>query len=169
MANETKQESPRPFDAKVVEHLVGLMDKFELSEISLKEGDRKIKIRKGGPIAATVAAAPQVQAAAPQAAALVQSSASNAVAPAAEAAKTAKKYLEIKSPMVGTYYAKPAPDKPDYVKIGSQVKPDTIVCKLEAMKIFNDLTADITGTIAEVCVKNGDSVEYGTVLFRVDA
>lgn len=70
--------------------------------------------------------------------------------------------------MVGTFYAKPKPDADDYVKVGSRVKPDSIVCKLEAMKLFNDLQAECTGTIAEVCVKNGQSVEFGTVLFRVE-
>ena len=70
--------------------------------------------------------------------------------------------------MVGTFYSKPAPDKDDYVNAGSKVKPDTIVCKLEAMKLFNDLPAECTGTIKEVCVKNGQAVDFGTVLFRVE-
>lgn len=70
--------------------------------------------------------------------------------------------------MVGTFYAKPAPDKDDYVKAGSKVKPDTVVCKLEAMKLFNDLAAECTGTIVEVCAKNGQPVDFGTVLFRVE-
>lgn len=70
--------------------------------------------------------------------------------------------------MVGTFYAKPSPDKPDYVTVGSRVTPTTVVCKLEAMKIFNDLTADVAGTITEVCVQNAQAVDYGTVLFRVD-
>ena len=87
---------------------------------------------------------------------------------AEEAPKPARQLHEIKSPMVGTFYAKPAPDKPDYVSVGSKVKPDTVVCKLEAMKIFNDLTADCTGTITEVCVTNGQPVDFGTVLFRVE-
>ena len=70
--------------------------------------------------------------------------------------------------MVGTYYSKPAPDKPDYVVVGARVGPATVVCKLEAMKIFNDLAAEVSGTIAEVCVKNGESVDFNRVLFRVD-
>ena len=150
--------SPRPFDAKVVEHLVGLMDTHQLSEISLVEGDRKIRLRKGVP-AKAMAFAPAAAAASHEAAA--------APVPAAEPAKPKSNYHEIKSPMVGTYYSKPAPEKPDYVSVGSAVKPDTVVCKLEAMKIFNDLTADIAGTVAEVCVKNGQPVEFGTVLFRI--
>jgi len=88
--------------------------------------------------------------------------------PAAPGAPPKTQLVEIKSPMVGTFYSKPAPDKADYVKAGSKVKPDSIVCKLEAMKLFNDLPAECTGAIAEVCVKNGQAVDFGTVLFRVE-
>ena len=162
MSNESNQ-SPRPFDAKVVEHLVGLMDTHQLSEISLVEGDRRIRLRKGMPATTmTFAAAPPV--AAPSPAAAVGTA---PVAPA-EPAKPKANYHEVKSPMVGTFYSKPNPEKPDYVSTGSAVKPDTVICKLEAMKIFNDLTAEVSGTIAEVCVKNGQPVEFGTVLFRID-
>jgi acetyl-CoA carboxylase biotin carboxyl carrier protein len=70
--------------------------------------------------------------------------------------------------LVGTFYAKPAPDKDDYVKVGSRVNSDTIVCQVEAMKIFNTIPAKVAGTIAELCVKNGDFVEFEQVLFRVD-
>lgn len=146
----------------MVEHLVGLMNTHQLSEISLVEGDKRIRLRKGMPAAAMTFAPPAAIPVSAPAAAV-------GTAPvAAEPAKPAKAYHEIKSPMVGTYYSKPAPDKPDYVSVGSTVKPDTIVCKLEAMKIFNDLTADVAGTVAEVCVKNGQAVEFGTVLFRID-
>lgn len=138
------------------------MDTHQLSEISLVEGDRRIRLRKGMP-AAAVSFAPPAPAAMPTPAAAV------GTAPAAaEPAKPTKNYHEIKSPMVGTFYSKPAPEKPDYVSVGSSVKADTVVCKLEAMKIFNDLTADVAGTIAEVCVKNGQPVEFGTVLFRIN-
>jgi acetyl-CoA carboxylase biotin carboxyl carrier protein len=162
VATESNAETPRPFDAKMVEHLVGLMDTHQLSEISLVEGDKKIRLRKGGkpPRALAYGPPPSVPASAP-----IAPMPTSVAAPAAPA----KKYAEIKSPMVGTFYAKPAPDKPDYVSVGSTVKAETVVCKLEAMKIFNDLTADLAGVIVEVCVKNGDPVEYGTVLFRVDA
>jgi acetyl-CoA carboxylase biotin carboxyl carrier protein len=70
--------------------------------------------------------------------------------------------------MVGTFYAKPKPDKPDYVSIGSKVTPDTVVCLIEAMKLYNDIKAEVSGRIAEVCVKNGDFVEFNQVLFRVE-
>ena len=153
MGSDSKAGSNRPFDTATVEYLVKLMAEQDLSEIDLHEGEHRIRLRRGG---RTVAAAPV---AAPPVA-----------APATLAPPSAPKsiYHEIKSPMVGTFYAKPKQEADDYVKAGSRVKPDSIVCKLEAMKLFNDLLAECSGTIAEVCVKNGQSVEFGTVLFRVD-
>jgi acetyl-CoA carboxylase biotin carboxyl carrier protein len=149
-------DAPRPFDAKTVEYLVGLMSQHDLSEISLNDGRHRIRLKRG--VTAVAAPPPVYQ---PAAAAPPPTA-------AAEPAKPAKAYHEIKSPMVGTFYSKPAPDKPDYVQAGSRVTADTVVCKLEAMKIFNDLTADCAGTIVEVCVKNAQPVDFGTVLFRVD-
>ncbi len=148
---------PRPFDVKTVEYLIGLMGKHDLSEISLGEGEHRIRLRKGF--------APVAHAAPAMAPALT----STAAPPAAvEPAKPTKNLLEIKSPMVGTFYSKPAPDKPDYIAVGGRVGPATVVCKLEAMKIFNDLTADVSGTVVEVCAKNGEAVDFNRVLFRVD-
>lgn len=163
MSTDSPAGSPRPFDAKMVEYLVDLMARHDLSEIDLHEGDQRIRLRRGQMAPAVVTTAAPTPAAAPHPAA-----AGPAPAAAAEPAKPARDLHEIKSPMVGTFYAKPAPDKPDYVGVGSRIKPDTVVCKLEAMKIFNDLTADCSGTVAEVCVKNGQPVDFGTVLFRVE-
>ena len=160
MATEPKPTppsgEPRPFDVKTVEYLIGLMGKHDLSEISLGEGEHRIRLRKGFAPAAHSAPAP-VAAAQPAAPPV-----------AAEPPKPAKHLLEIKSPMVGTYYSKPAPDKPDYIAVGGRVGPTTVVCKLEAMKIFNDLAAEVSGTVVEVCAKNGEAVDYNRVLFRVD-
>lgn len=159
MSVEKKPEPPRPFDANMVEHLVGLMAKHDLSEIDLHEGEHRIRLRRGAlptPMVAPVAVAPPP----------VAAPAHVAVAPAVATATS--KLHEIKSPMVGTFYSKPAPEKDDYVKIGSKVKAETIVCKLEAMKLYNDMPADCAGTIAEICVKNGVPVDFDTVLFRVE-
>ena len=76
--------------------------------------------------------------------------------------------LEIKSPTPGTYYSSPKPTDPAFVQVGSKVTAGTIVCIIEAMKIFNEIPADLSGTIVEVCVENKQPVEYGQVLFRVD-
>lgn len=161
MSNDPKS-APRPFDVKTVEYLISLMAQHELSEISLAEGEQRIRLRKGG---AVVAYAPAPAAPAPAA---VAAPAPTATATASAPAAPAKNLFEIKSPMVGTFYSKPSPDKPDYVAVGSNVTPASVVCKLEAMKIFNDLTADVSGTVVEVCVKNQTPVDYNTVLFRVE-
>ncbi len=157
---------PHPFDVKTVEHLIGLMAQHDLTEIALQEGEQRIRIRKG--CAAPVMAPGYPQSVAytppPQAAG---STAAPAPAAGAEAAPS-KKYHEIKSEMVGTFYARPKPDKDDYVKVGSKLKPETVVCLIEAMKIYNEIQAGVAGTVTEICVKNGDPVDFGTVLFRVD-
>lgn len=150
--------APRPFDVATVEHLIGLMAKHDLSEIALQEGAQRIRLKRGGAVTYSAPPQPAPVVAAPQAA-------PQAAAPAAPAGK---KLLDIKSVMVGTVYLKPKPDKDDFVKVGGAVKPDTVVCMIEAMKLYNDVHAEATGTIAEVCVKNGDVVDFGAVLFRVD-
>jgi acetyl-CoA carboxylase biotin carboxyl carrier protein len=167
VAENKPSRTPGPFDIGTVRELVELMDKFDLSEVDLNDGDHRIRLRRGGRPGAAVPAlipAPAFQpAGAPQPAAPP----GQAQTPAAPAAP-GKKLIEIKSELVGTFYAKPAPDKDDYVKVGSRVSPDTVVCKVEAMKIFNDITAKCSGTVAEVCVQNGQFVEFDQVLFRVD-
>jgi acetyl-CoA carboxylase biotin carboxyl carrier protein len=75
--------------------------------------------------------------------------------------------LTINSPTVGTFYSSPTPDDPPFVNIGSAVTPETVVCIVEAMKVFNQIPAEVSGTIIEVLVKNGDSVEFGQPLYRV--
>lgn len=152
---------PHPFDAKTVEHLIGLMAQHDLTEIALQDGDQRIRLRKGG-----VAAPAPVTYAAPQAAPPAPQPAGQAT-PSAPVA-VAKKLHEIKSVMVGTFYLRPKPDAADFVKVGQALKADTTVCLIEAMKIFNDIKAEVAGTVAEVCVRNGDGVDFGTVLFRVD-
>lgn len=161
---DDKQDAPRPFDVRTVEYLLKLMSEHELSEIALQEGDQRIRLRKGGLSVAAPTYAPAPVAAAPQPAAAPPAAPSAPAPPAAPA----KNYLEIKSPMVGTFYAKPKPDKPDYVAVGAKVTPKTVVCQIEAMKLFNEIVAECSGTVAEVLVKNGDAVEYNQVLFRVD-
>ncbi len=151
--------APRPFDVATVEHLIGLMAKHDLSEISLREGDQRIKLRKGGEPVVASAPPPAHAGGSPQP---VPGGSLSPAPPAAPAG------VEIKSEMVGTFYSKAKPDKPDYVSVGSRLAPNTVVCQIEAMKIFNEVTAGVGGTVREVCVKNGEFVEFGTVLFRVD-
>lgn len=150
---EANQDAPRPFDVKTVEDLLRLMTVHDLSEVDLKEGDQRIRLRKGplgGPLSDPTPAAPA------------------ATAPSMPSAPPAAKFLEIKSELPGTFYSRPAPEKPEFVKVGSRVTPDTVVCYVSAMKLNNEVKAGLSGTIVEVVAKNDEFVDYGTVLFRVD-
>ena len=159
MATESKKDKPHPFDVQTVEYLIALMAKHDLTEISLSDEGQRIRLRKGG-TALAYAAPPPAHAVAHQPA--------GPPATPVTAGPPAKKLHDIKSVMVGAYYSKPKPDKDDFVKVGQVLKPDTTICMIEAMKIFNEIKAECSGTVAEVCVKNGDTVDFGTVLFRVD-
>ncbi len=156
---------PRPFDVHTIEHLIRLMAQHDLAEIALQEGDQKVRLRKAGAVAPVLAAAP-APVAIPTAAA--PAPAAPAAAAAAPAPAAGKKLIEIKSEMVGSFYTRPAPGKPDYVQVGAVVKPESIVCVIVAMKVNNEIAAGVSGRIAEVCLKNEDPVDYGTVLFRVE-
>jgi acetyl-CoA carboxylase biotin carboxyl carrier protein len=163
VATDPMPGAPRPFDVQTVEHLIGLMTRHDLTEIALQEGEQKIRLRKAGPAPVLAAAYP------PPAHYPPAPPAANSAGHAAGSAPASDRGLhEIKSEMVGTFYARPKPDKDDFVQVGSKVKPDTTVCLIEAMKIFNEIKADVAGTVAEVCVKNGDPVDFGQVLFRID-
>ena len=161
---DDKRDAPRPFDVKTVEFLLKMMSEHELSEIDLKEGDQRIRLRKGGDAPVVVAAqpvhaAPQAQAAAPTA---------HAAGSGASPAPAGKKLLEVKSELIGTFYTRPAPDKPEFVKVGTRVTPDTTVCIVMAMKVNNEIKAGVSGTVTEVVAKNEDFVDFNSVLFRVD-
>lgn len=170
MADDNR-DSPRPFDVRTVEYLLKLMTEHDLAEVELKEGDQRIRLRKGSAIPAGFLPAPtpysHAAVALPNPNSTAPAVASTPASPPVPAAPT-RNLIEIKSPMVGTFYSKPKPDKPDFVSVGSTVTPNTVVCLIEAMKLYNDIKADVSGKIAEVCVNNGDFVEYNQVLFRVE-
>ena len=158
-------KTPGPFDVKTVKSLVGLMSQHDLSEIDLREGDRRICLRRGPRVQAV--AAPALQAL-PAPAAPAPAPTPAAATPAATSAPSGKEYKTIKSPTPGTFYTAASPDAEPFVRVGSRVSNDTVVCIIEAMKIFNEITADTSGVIAEVLVQNQQPVEYGQVLFKVD-
>jgi acetyl-CoA carboxylase biotin carboxyl carrier protein len=157
--------TPGPFDVSTIRALVALMSRHDLSEIDLHEGDRRIRLRRGV-TKVSMASSPLVAAPAPAVAApapAVPAPKADGSAPAAT-----KTLLEIKSPTPGTFYAAPNPDSEPYVRVGSRVNADTVVCLIEAMKLYNDIKAECSGIIAEILVENQQPVEYGQVLFRVD-
>ena len=151
-------------DIKDIKSLIDLMRKNELSVFKMEQEGFKITLKRGQePVITTVAAAPVVQAlpaALPAAAPAPQGQ------PAAPAAP-AEKFKEITSPMVGTFYASPSPEAASYVSVGQAVTPDTVVCIVEAMKVMNEIKAEISGTIVEICAENGKPVQFGQALFKV--
>jgi acetyl-CoA carboxylase biotin carboxyl carrier protein len=90
-----------------------------------------------------------------------------ASAPAPAAAPAASDGIEIKSPMVGTFYSSPSPDSPTFVSVGQEITPDTVICIIEAMKVMNEVKAEVAGTVTEICADNGKPVQFGQVMFRL--
>lgn len=149
-------------DLKKVRELIELMKENDLIEVEVVSGDNKIHLKRPGAVVQQTlmpAMAPVMHA---PAAPVSTPAAAPAAAPAAEAG-----LIEIKSPIVGTFYAAPSPDSEPYVKSADHVDPDTVVCIIEAMKVMNEIKAETNGTIVEICVKDGASVEYGQMLFKV--
>jgi len=144
-------------DVNLLEQIVQLMSAHDLNTVDVRDGDRRVILKRGADTIVT-SSAPTV--AVPVAAPAV------AVVPAAPADDEAG-YHKITSPMVGTFYAAPKPGEKPFVSVGGRVDPDTDVCIIEAMKTFNNIKAECSGTIARVLVQDGQPVEFGTVLFTV--
>lgn len=162
-------------DLKQIKQLIELMQRSDLTEFAVEEEGFKIKIaRAAGASAApiVVAAAPVASAptAAPTAApAPVAASAAPAAAPAAPAASGADEagIVYVKSPMVGTFYKAASPESKPFAEAGTKITETSVVCIIEAMKIMNEIQAEVKGTVVEVLVENGQPVEYGQKLFKV--
>lgn len=160
MADE-EQSSNESFNLDKLKELIELMEKHDLTDVHLRHGAEQWRLRRGPQVVAAAPAAYAAPAAAPTPVA-------SAAAPAAAASTApASNLLEINSPIVGTFYSSPTPEDPAFVSVGSKVTPDTVVCIVEAMKVMNQITADVSGTIEEILVGNGDPVESGQVLVRV--
>lgn len=153
-------------DIRKLESLVRLMVENDLAELDLKDGEETVTVKRGGKPVVLAAPAPAVAlpaAGAPGAASTV----------AAPAAAATPKWDDdagctaVESPMVGTFYATPGPDKPPFVQVGARVGADSIVCLVEAMKIFNEIKSEKSGTIHKILVKSGQPVEFGQKLFLV--
>ena len=143
-------------DLKDIKAIVDLMEKNGLTAFEMEKGGFRIALSKGAVAGPAVSYAP-APVAAPAAPA--------AVAPT-EAAAPAASGKEISSPMVGTFYTSPSPESPAFVKVGQKVTPDTVVAIIEAMKVMNEIKAEVSGTITEVAAENGQPVQFGQALFR---
>ena len=157
-------------DIKDIQNLIKFVSKAEVSEVKYKTKDFEITIKT--PLAGSdaVYAQPTVYHTAPQAAAAPAPVATPAAAPAekAEAASDDSKYVTIKSPMIGTFYRKPSPDKDVFVNVGDEVSVGKVVCVIEEMKLFNQIESEISGKIVKILVDDATPVEYDQPLFLVD-
>jgi acetyl-CoA carboxylase biotin carboxyl carrier protein len=163
--NEEKSDS---FDLDRIRKLLQLMEKFDVSEINLQNDDESWKIRRG-PRVAYNQPAPAMGYAMPVAAPAAVSAPASTEAPAATAsAPAAPSGVTINAPTVGTYYSAASPEDAPFVTVGTVVKPDTVICMIEAMKVFNQILAEKSGRIVEILVENGDAVGFGQPLFRIE-
>ncbi len=155
-------------DIKQIQDLIRFVSKSGVNEVSIEQKDFKITIKTNETqpqvIHASIPAqtAPAVLPAAPAAVAAAP------VTPAAPAAPDTSKYLTIKSPMIGTFYRSSSPDKPLFVNVGDEIKAGSVVCIIEAMKLFNEIESEVSGRIVKVLVDNSSPVEYDQPLFLVE-
>jgi len=148
-----------PFDLDRLRELIELMETHGLTEVSLRRGDEKWRLRRGSSELVQTVSYPAAAVAPP----IVPASSPATPQPEPESDET----VLITSPTIGTFYTAPTPEDPPFVTVGKPVQPDTIVCIVEAMKVFNQIPAELSGTIVEILVNNGDAVEFGQPLFRV--
>ncbi len=175
-AGGTPGHKPRPgeagrLDLRDVKRLVHLMDLHGLAEIELEDEGRKVRLRRGGPGAAQpLAAVPVPLTLAPL---LAANGVSPGYAPAAAppagpaAAPGTPKGTPIRSPMVGTFYRAPSPEAAPFAEVGDTIRKDTVVCVIEAMKVMNEIKAEVEGEVLAVLVQNGEAVEFDQPLFLV--
>ena len=150
------------FDLKYLEKLAKLMNESELTEMQLEDQEQSIVLkREKQTVTTSMVSAPVVEAKAPAPAKVEEAKEDGA----SSIAKTAK---AVKSPMVGTFYAASSPDAAPFVEIGSTVNVGDVVCIIEAMKLMNEIKAEQAGKVVQICVKNGDPIEYGQVLMYVE-
>ena len=158
-------------DLKEIQNLIKFVSNSGVAEVKLETGDIKITIRTtlegNSPDITYVQQAPMQQAPMQQAAP-VAPAAQAPVAPAAPAVDENAKYITIKSPMIGTFYRKPAPDKPSFVEVGTSIGKGDVLCVVEAMKLFNEIEAEISGKIVKILVDDMSPVEFDQPLFLVD-
>jgi acetyl-CoA carboxylase biotin carboxyl carrier protein len=159
-------------DLKEIKSVIDLMTKNGLSEFELEKGDFKLRVKRGpngdwSSSAVPAVAPPMAHHPAPMASAAPAHPAVTAPVPLPAASAPAVDVVHIPSPMVGTFYTSPSPESPTFVSIGQEVQEDTVVCIIEAMKVMNEIKAEMRGIIVEVLAQNGKPVEFNKPLFAV--
>lgn len=158
-------------DIREIQNLIKFVAKSGATEVKLEMDDFKITIKTTTEAAGEATAFVQhipVQQAAPAAVATPVAAAAPAAAPVTPAGEDTSKFLTIKSPIIGTLYRKPSPDKPSFVEVGSSISKGDVVCVIEAMKLFNEIESEVSGKIVKVLVDDASPVEFDQPLFLVD-
>jgi acetyl-CoA carboxylase biotin carboxyl carrier protein len=191
MATKVKSKDPlqvsgtTSLDVEALRQIVEILESSEISRLEWTNGDERLTIRRGPPATQVVqhvaplmggAASPAVTVmpthhapAAPQPSPSAHAPRPSAPSRAAESAGEKKSGHVITSPFVGTFYRSPAPDQPAYAEVGTAVKKGQVLCIIEAMKLMNEIESEVAGKVAEVLVQNGQPVEFGQPLFRIEA
>jgi acetyl-CoA carboxylase biotin carboxyl carrier protein len=156
-------------DLKQIKQVIDLMKRSDLTEFEFEEEGFKIKIKRGSGGQPLITSTPVSAHPFPQAAGQVDpvSAAAKASSAQAQAGADETGFTYVKSPMVGTFYRSPSPENPSFVEVGAKADDKTVVCIIEAMKIMNEIQAEVKGTVAEILVENGQPVEYGQRLFKI--
>ena len=152
-------------DLKDIKAIIDLMKKNSISEFELERQDFKIKLKRAG--SGVVVGVPQPEEASMVAYAPLAASIAMPAAVVPPPISAASEELDIKSPMIGTFYRAPSPEAGNYAEVGTEVNPDTVVCIIEAMKVMNEIKAEAKGVITQVLVENAKPVEFGQPLFKL--
>jgi acetyl-CoA carboxylase biotin carboxyl carrier protein len=158
-----------PFDVEALRQIVELLETSDVTQLTWRRGDERLTIRRGQPPAAIVQAVPNT-AAQPAPVASVERSARpspTSAKPPSTPPETERAGL-VTSPFVGTFYRTPAPDQPPFVELGTVVRKGQVLCIIEAMKLMNEIEAEVAGKVAEILVENGQAVEFGQPLLRIE-
>ncbi|XXK22075.1 acetyl-CoA carboxylase biotin carboxyl carrier protein [Arenicellales bacterium nBUS_48] len=153
-------------DIRKIKKLIEMLEESQLNEIEITEGEESIRLSRSGPVAQMLAPPPMMPAMAPAYTADPAGSPPAASAPTGEPASDSGS--SVCSPMVGTFYASPNPDSSSYVELGSHVTAGDTLCMIEAMKIFNQVEAEVSGIVRKILKSSGDPVEFGEVLFVIE-
>ncbi len=157
-------------DVKEIRRLLEALAASDVREFTYDTGDYKLSVKRGAESVAAVTylPAPQAAPAAPAPAAPAAAQATEAAAPTAAPVAAGPALVDVLAPIVGTFYSAPSPDSPPFVRVGDRVTAGTVLCIIEAMKLMNEIEAETAGVVREAAVTNGDPVEYGQVLFRIE-
>jgi len=157
-------------ELKEIQNLIKFVAKSGVNEVHVEMGETKVTIKTGGDVVQQVVTTPAAIEAAPAPAPVATPTTPAEPAPAAPAAVATENdnHITIKSPIIGTFYRKPSPDKPNFAEVGDQVSEGQVLCVVEAMKLFNEIESEVSGTIVKILVDDSSPVEFDQPLFVID-